>query len=333
MKLELVIELARATKKAPATESTARMPDMETLLARGDPLQLSAGSCDACLLSMFGCDPAVTAPNAALYALGEGLAPGTDYWLRADPVCLAPTATQLTLSELPDGALSLAEAQALSAMLNAHFAGTDHVLFTPHPQRWYLRLKDAPDLKTSPPAACAGTLQEADLPSGPDGALWKRTITEAQMLLHAHAINAAREAEGKAPANAIWPWGGGRLPPDPKPPRYASVWSDDLLARGLARAAGITTHALPQDIGTVFASEALGGDALVVVRIAHADRTRVMTGIERQWMSPLRAALAGGQVAELAIMAWGAGAPIARRVTRGHLRRWWRRRRALDVHG
>ena len=332
MKLELMIELAAATKQAQASESIVRMPEMETLIARGDPFQPLGSTCDSCLIAMFGYDPAAIAANAALYALGEGLAAGTDYWLRADPVCLAPTTSRVTLSELPDDALTEAEAQALGATLNAHFAPDEQVLFTPHPQRWYLRLPDAPDLTTSSPADCAGPLQESDLPSGRDGAKWKRAITEAQMLLHEHAVNLAREAEGKAPANAIWPWGGGRLPPLSGRPRFVSVWSDDLLARGLARAAGIATHALPRDAESMFADHA-ASDALAVIRIPHARRSSGMTSIERQWISPLRRALERRQLSELALTVWGARAPIARRVTRVHLRRWWRRRRALSIHG
>ena len=331
MKLVLVIELAAAAKQAPETDSTVHMPDMQTLIARGDPLPLSATTCDSWLMEMFGYDPAAAAANAALYALGEGLAAGTDYWLRADPVCLAPTTARVTLSELPEDALTDTEAKALGATLNAHFAAGGQVLFTPHPQRWYLRLPDAPELKTLSPAACAGTLQESDLPSGRDGAAWKRTITEAQMLLHEHAINVAREAAGKVPANAIWPWAGGRLPASSRRAPFASVWSDDLLARGLARAAEVTTHALPADAESIFARDA--GTALVVIRAAHAQRMNAMTNIDRHWLSALRKALEREQVSELALTVWGTRAPIARRVTRAHLRRWWRRRRALHLHG
>ena len=320
------------TKQASATQAILRMPEMETLIARGDAFEPSARTCDASLIATFGGDPATASANAALYALGEGLAAGTEYWLRADPVCLAPTMARLTLSELPDAALSADEAQALGATLNTHFAAADRALFTPHPQRWYLRLKNAPDLKTVAAADCAGILQESHLPSGRDGGEWRRTITEAQMLLHDHAVNVAREAAGKAPANAIWPWGGGRVPALGGRPGFAGVWSDDLLTRGLARAAGIAIHGLPRSAEDIL-TDAARGDALAVVRIADVHAEGGMAGIEQHWASPLRRALASGQLAELSIAVWGTRVPIACRVTQAHLRRWWRRRRALQAHG
>ena len=328
MKLDLVIELAAV---AGATSgSAARAANLETLIARGDTIAAPASTCDSCVIAMCGFDPGAITANAAIYALGEGLAPGDDYWLRADPVCLAPTTTQLTLNELPDGALTAAEAQALGATLSAYFAADDFVLFTPHPQRWYLRMRNAPDLETLSPAACAGTLHESALPSGRDGAQWKRVITEVQMLLHSHPVNAAREAEGKPPANAVWPWGGGRMPGGSHPPRYGIAFADDLLVRGLARATGAPVHALPSDARAVLLSAATTDDVLVVLRFANAS---AMEAFERQWIAPLQAALASSQISELSLHVCGDGGVIARRITRAHLHRWWRRRRPLAAYG
>ena len=333
MKLDLVIELTGAAAQVSASHSPVRMPMLETLIARGDPFQPPAVGCDECLIALFGHDPAVATPNAALRALGEGLAPGTDYWLRADPVSLAPTTAHLTLTELAEDSLTAAEAQALLATLNAHFAADDLVLFAPHPQRWYVRSKTTLDLKTLSPADCAGTLQESVLPAGRDGARWKRTITEAQMLLHAHPVNMVREDEGKAPANAIWPWGGGGLPLHAGSPPFASVWSDDPLVRGLGRLAGIATHALPPDVRELLAKAPEADPALVVIRIRHSQAANALASLEEHWLSPLRAAIAGRQISELSISVFGGRAPISRHVTRSHLRRWWRRNRALNIHG
>ena len=53
MRLELVIELADMTKQASATQAILRMPEMETLIARGDALEPSARTCDASLIATF----------------------------------------------------------------------------------------------------------------------------------------------------------------------------------------------------------------------------------------------------------------------------------------
>ena len=325
MKLDFVIALAAAATSAPGP--MVRMPSLEALLARGDPFVPPAGACDSCLIAMCGFDPAAVVANAALYAIGEGLPAADGYWLRADPVNLQPTTAQLTLSELPEHELTAAEAQALGTTLAAYFATDDHVLFTPHPQRWYLRTQNALDLETLPPAACAGTLHESALPSGRDSAQWKRVITEAQMLLHSHPVNAAREAEGKAPANAIWPWGGGRVPSGSHSPRYDLVFADDLLARGLARTTGVPVQALPSGTEALLANADAFDDALVVLR------SPAIEALDREWISALKTALVTGQVTELSLLVCGGHGAIARRTTRAHLRRWWRRRRALANYG
>ena len=325
MKLDFVIELAAAATAA--SGSNVRMPSLEALLARGDSFVPPAGACDPCLIAMCNFDPAAVTANAALYAIGEGLPAAEGYWLRVDPVHLQPTTAQLTLSELPEGALTAAEAQALGATLGAYFATDDHVLFTPHPQRWYLRMRNAPDLHTLPPAACAGTLHESALPSGRDSAQWKRVITEAQMLLHSHPVNAAREAEGKAPANAIWPWGGGLLPSRSHAPRYEVVFTDDLLVRGLARTAGMTEQALPSGASALLANAGELDDVLVVLR------SPAIEALDREWISPLKTALVTGRVTDLSLFVCGGSGVIARRTTRAHLRRWWRRRRTLASYG
>jgi len=156
-------------------------------------------------------------------------------------------------------------------------------------------------------------------------------ITEAQMLLHEHPVNAAREAQGKVLANAIWPWGGGCLPAIAQRPRYRSVWSDDLLARGLAGAHGISTHALPADDLAMVLQERGNGDALVVHRARNAISD--FAALDRAWGSALRTALEDGRITELSLLVWSARGPIARRVERRHLGRWWRRQRALHAYG
>jgi hypothetical protein len=52
----------------------------------------------------------------------------------------------------------------------------------------------------------------------PPCAPWRQAINEAQILLHAHPLNKAREAAGQAVVNSLWPWGGGRLPAHPRQP-------------------------------------------------------------------------------------------------------------------
>ena len=328
MKLDIVIEVSAPSNSDGCGEFIPRVPCLETLLARGDSFAPAGATLDKLLMANFGYQDAAIMPSAALCALGDGVEPNHDYWLRADPVCLAPTRTHLTLVELPENDLTPTEAQSLSAALSAHFSACTCTLVTPHPQRWYLRLPDALDMRTLPPSLCSGALQESHLPSGPDSAAWKRIITEVQMLLYAHPVNVARESAGKLPANAIWPWGGGRLSGGAAQSNYRHVWSNDPLTRGLARAAGTTAHGLPQHAKDLFASDCVSG--LVVLNVPRDPDT--FETLERVWFQVILAALGDGRLSELLLTLLLPIGTLARRTTSANLRRWWRRVRALSVY-
>lgn len=73
---------------------------------------------------------------------------------------------------------------------------------------------DAPiDARLSPVWRTAGRPLDAHLPDGPRGPEWRRWLTEAQMLLHEHPLNADREARGLRPLNALWLAGGAATAP------------------------------------------------------------------------------------------------------------------------
>ena len=324
-----MIELSAPTSSAGLGGLIPRVPCLETLLARGDSFTPAGATLDKLQLASFGFQSAAIVPSAALCALGDGVEPNQDYWLRADPVCLAPTRTHLTLVELPANDLTPTEAQSLSAAVSAHLSACCIcTLVTPHPQRWYLRLPDALDMHTLPPSVCSGTLQESHLPSGPDSAAWKRIITEVQMLLSAHPVNVARENSGKLPANSIWPWGGGRLSDGVAQSHYRHVWGNDPMTRGLARAAGATAHELPPHATDLFASDCV--DGLVVLSVPRDLET--FETLERMWFQEMIAALGDGRLTELLLTLLLPTGTIARRTTNANLRRWWRRARPLSVY-
>ena len=70
---------------------------------------------------------------------------------------------------------------------------------------------------------------------------WKAIQNEAQMLLHSHAVNEAREATGKLTINGLWFWGEGSLPKTSTSlkPSIGAVFGDVVLARGLAKWADV----------------------------------------------------------------------------------------------
>ena len=185
------------------------LPALQKLLGRGRHEILEPVSLEQLLyLSFAKQDPAHPAlddaPIAPISACFDGLGPGC--WLRADPVHLNLQRDQLLLAGVR---VASAEAAALCASLNMHFAGQGIEFLAPHPQRWYLRLSELPRMRTTPLSQALGGDVRGMLPSGEEAAHWHRLSNEIQMLLHAHPVNEARVARGEPVINSLWFWGGG----------------------------------------------------------------------------------------------------------------------------
>jgi hypothetical protein len=332
MNIDLLIDAA--SHEIGSVTAPRRMPHsaLDKLLARGDAFDPPAMPLELALARLFDLPTEDASGHAALTLLGDGHDPGSDYWLRIDPVCLQAGRTRLALAPLPSQSLSQEEANELGAAISAHLAAAGHELVLADPQRWYLRCRGAPAMRTQSPEACTGALDEAHLPSGADSAPWRRLITEAQMLLHDLPVNSSREAAGELPVNAVWPWGGGRLPSFARQP-YALVYADVPLARGLARATQAAVSAVPRDAAAFLQRATPGESTLIVLDARNQPENAYLAQLDRDWFEPLTAALADGRISQLKIMLrTGAGHNIGRVLVRSHLRRWWRRSRTHSGH-
>lgn len=329
MRFDLLIDAASAEDSAIGSTPQRRYPALETLLARGDACPPPALPLEQALFALYGLQAEQTQANAALMLLGEGREPGDDYWLRIDPVCLQATRTQIALAPLQPQDLGREEAAALAAVLAPHLSAAGCELEVVHPQRWYARCRVPPAIATVAPSA--GILSEAQLPTGPDSAAWRRLITEAQMLLHDAPVNHAREAAGKLPVNAIWPWSGGRLPALEQAP-YGCVLADELVALGLARATRARAQPLPRDANAALVPGRAQATTLIVLAAA-APTPTTLAKLEDDWFAPLAQALRTGSIEQLRLMLrFTPERRLGRRLTRAHLRRWWRRARPVSAY-
>jgi hypothetical protein len=296
MHAELILRGLFAEPPAP------RLPALELLLARGRTIAADRQSYLEWLAASFGVE---TLPAGALTAGAEG------FWLRADPVHLRLLRDRMVL--VPVAGLARAEADALVATLNRHFAGR-HEFRAPHPDAWAMRAAPAP-LQARAPQELAGADVDANLPGAP----WTALLTEIQMALHEHPVNEAREL----PVNSVWLWGAGTLPVAAAGP-WRSVSADDPLAQGLARAARIAGREAARSAEAWLAGLPEDGRHLAVLEGSAAQ------ALEEAWFAPLLVALRGGRVGMVTLHLPEAG--VAVEATRNDLRRFWRRPKMVALH-
>jgi hypothetical protein len=173
------------------------------------------------------------------------------------------------------------------------------------------------------------------LPQGADRKAWHTRLNEIQILLHTSPVNAAREARGVLPANSVWFWGGGRLP-QAGAVRWTQLWSNEPLAQGLARLAGVPSGPLPAN-GAELLAQSGGGEQLLVLGLpvpilSQADAEVWQAALERlahDWLTPLMDGVHAGTLTELTLLS-DTGASF--RYRRLHRWRFWRRPRPPAVY-
>jgi hypothetical protein len=312
---------------------------LETLLAHGGDFSPPAvAPAGRSLEEWLGAEFGGSGQLAAASLRGEGMDPGEAVWLRADPVHLRADRDRVLLADATSFEIDEKEATALIAALNGHFADDGLEFVAPVPQRWYVRAPGAARVETTPTPGVRGGGIEGHLPRGEDGPRWRRIGNEAQMLLHNHPCNEAREARGALPVNSVWFWGAGRRAATPPNTAYESVWTSEPLAIGLAAGAGLPVHPLPAAAGRwlELAGKRPPAPQLVVL---HGPRNALGSGVgswrraleelEALWIAPLLGAVRRGVLRSLALDAPGLERYCVARITRLSLLRFWRRRRPL----
>jgi hypothetical protein len=303
-----------------------RFAALELLLARGRSRSAPALRLEGWLQEAFHLGDAPFAAGA-LTLLGRGADPGEAFWARADPVHLRVMRDHLTVVPSDAFDLSPAEADALCLALNQHFSGMSFMAC--EPRRWSVRLVQEVSMETENPLEISR--QEADLPREA-----ARLLNEAQMVLHEHPVNQAREARGEPAVNSIWLWGAGRAPREAECP-WQSVAADDPAALGAARLAGARHRALPRSapdwlerlpeegrhlavLDALRAPLALGKDSLQAE----------VEALERNWFAPLLAALRAGRIGMVTLHVPDGAAGLSSETIRGDLRRFWRRAKSIE---
>jgi hypothetical protein len=216
--------------------------------------------------------------------------------------------------------LSLAEAESLAVSLAPTFAPFGE-LAVDAAHAWHLRLHPERSQPTSPPLRdLIG--QRADLALSGMDTQWRQTLNQAQMQLHTHPVNQAREAEGKLTVNSVWPWGGGSALPTGSS-QHDRLWADDLVAKGLACHLGIHADPLPERWNRPQAKSPLVLLANLAAPQQQGDAQawrEALASLDEFWFSPL----VEQPVSRLTIIFTGDRHSATLRIDRLHRLAFWR---------
>ena len=284
--------MARATLLLPAATRFGGQQagaDVARLLGRADRKHAAEEGRRAQLRRHFRLTPDHW-PMAALTRQMDAGDAAASSWLRADPAYVRPDINGARL--LAIGAslgLDDDDRAAFLPELRPMFGDAGFPIDAPHPSRWYLRLPQGAKLPAfAEPSEALGADLFDHLAEGSEGRRWRTLLGEAQVLLHNHPRNAQRVAQGRAPVNSLWFWGGGALPDAVASP-HAALHSGDEIALALADAAGIA-RALPGS----FSIDA--DDAVFDLQGA-----RDLAVLERDWLQPACTALQRGELQNLVL--------------------------------
>ena len=247
-------------------------------------------------------------PSAAARRLAFGLPADTDRWLCLDPVHLAFNERSLRVDDPAKLALSEEEAKALAAALAPVFADLGEIDVV-RPDAWHLKLHQGITAPATPALSERIGHRADDQLANLDRA-WRQRLNEAQMILHAHPVNQAREAKGQVVANSLWPWGDGALPTATGVSSSPVIHSNDPDLIGLACHLGHSAGPAPTSFKELFASSAPNpGAPATAIGLATLDlparqadaqdwREKLMA-LEQDWFSPLYESLIRGRLPSL----------------------------------
>ena len=299
------------------------LPALEKILGRSQKQRLQIDTLEAWLCREFSLPESAIAP---VTLSADGIAPGDAYWMRADPVHLRLDRSQMILQT--NVSPSLEEAQQLCEALNQHFAPAGLRFFAPHPQHWYVRLDDDPQLKTYSIYQVEGRNSRFYLPQGESALKWHGVMNEIQMSLYSHPINLACEARGRLPINSLWFWGGGRAVKLARP--FSRIVGDSNLAGAFARGSNTPHLLISDDVEEIENTLYVWEGASIALRRGDFDAWRQsVTSWEKNFVLPMLKSLVAGRIDKITLDVLQEDNSTRFELSRATLFKFWRRPRAL----
>jgi hypothetical protein len=298
---------------------TSRWPNLARLAGRGSVaprlLDARSDSLHAAVLDALQLrSGAEKYPSAAVMRTGATNERAAGFWLRVQPIHFIAGLDRITTVVLRGaGRMTAAERSTLEPMFAEHLQSSGLELHAAGDE-WLLRSASPLRLQTvTPEFAAANPLSEI-LPRGADAGPIRRLMTEMQMLLHQHPVNARRQTRGAPEINAVWVHGEGILS-DVSSVSLPAGYGEDPFLRGIYRLHDQAVGAKPADAKSLLAQ--LRGPTVAAIDAPDLD------ALEAQWLAPLARALPSGAISKLTLMfgEWQVS------VARADMFKLWRRER------
>jgi hypothetical protein len=298
---------------------TSHWPTLARLAGRGTVaprvLGARADSLQSAVLDALNLHSAAEKyPSAAVMRTGSTNERAAGFWLRMQPMHFIAGLDRITTVVLRGaGRMTEAERSSLDAVFAEHLQPAGLELHAAD-HEWLLRSASSLKLQTVTPEFAAANPLSDILPRGADAGPIRRLMTEMQMLLHEHPVNARREARGAPAINAVWVHGEGILS-DVSSVSLPAGYGEDAFLRGIYRLHDQPVGAKPADAKSLLAQ--LRGPTVAVIDAPDLD------ALETQWLAPLARALLSGAISKLTLMfdAWQVS------VERSDMFKLWRRER------
>lgn len=324
--------IVRNLDASAATDAHTRVPALESFLSRCTVSALRQNSVTGWVCAAHGIERHGDWPAGAILASGcaepaEGtgaVGEAAPYWICAQPVHLAVDRDSLVLQPPSQLHLSGHESRQLFDALKQHFRQEQLIMKYADTGIWCIGTDDHQDLSTTEPELAQGRNVDGLLPRCADANRWQRLIMEAQMILHEHPVNAAREARGDMPVNSLWIWGGGTLAAVES--RFDAMCAADPLLRAIARLSDARLIDAPGNLqGPPEADNMLVEFVLQPANVGDAS----LPVLEAHWLAPAWRGLASGWLDELTLVLPLRDTIAVCRCARKERRRFWRRRQSI----
>ncbi len=262
---------------------------------------------------------------AAAIALMQGLghAPQAGHWFVLHPAHIHVARDHLVLTDIGQLQLEEDESRRLFAAALPLFTEIGHELVYGDARTWFIRADAWAGLRTSTPSAASGRNVDIWMPEGPGELAWRKLQNEVQMQWFAESLNEQREMRGQKAINSIWIWGGAAAGVLAQQPYAASIG-----LRGWMRAFGAENPAS----SAAQLTQSSGHRLLVLDALAEAALAEEwglwlqhLEHLDRDWLAPLLVALRAGTLESLNLILSGADRSQEVAITRGALRRFWRK--------